>query len=48
MKLLYTRCKCDACISGFQVNDSMCITVYYHQITETLERKTLVFTQAAH
>ena len=34
----------DACISGFQVNDSsMCITVYYHQITETLNEKTLVF-----
>lgn len=30
----------DACISGFQVNDSsMCITVYYHQITETLNEK---------
>lgn len=34
----------DACLSGFQVNDSsMCITIYYHQITETLTERILTF-----
>ena len=34
----------DDCINGFQVNDSsLCITIYYHAITETTTENTLVF-----
>ena len=34
----------DACINGFQVNDSsLCITLYYHEITEVVTEKMLVF-----
>lgn len=38
----------DACINGFQVNDSsLCITLHYHQIKETITEKTLVFTPSS-
>lgn len=34
----------DACVNGFQVNDSsLCITLYYHAMTEVITEKTLVF-----
>lgn len=34
----------DACVNGFQINDSsLCITLYYHEITEVASEKTLVF-----
>lgn len=34
----------DACINGFQVNDSsMCIVLYYHKVTETITENTLIF-----
>lgn len=36
--------KNDACLNGFQVNDSsFCITLYYHQLKETASEQTLVF-----
>lgn len=35
----------DACISGFQVNDSsLCITLHYHELTAVATEKKLVFT----
>lgn len=38
----------DACISGFQVNDSsLCLTLYYHEQTEILSEKTLVFSPSS-
>ena len=34
----------DACVNGFQVNDSsLCITLYYHEQAEISTEKTLVF-----
>ena len=38
----------NACINGFQVNDSsLCITLYYHKIAETAIENTLVFTPSS-
>lgn len=34
----------DDCISGFQVNDSsLCVTIYYHEITATATERKLIF-----
>lgn len=38
----------DACINGFQVNDSsLCITLHYHKITEVTSDMSLVFTPSS-
>lgn len=38
----------DACISGFQVNDSsLCVTLYYHEITATPTERKLIFSPSS-